>query len=167
MERFVLDLHDRDFCSDAGRIGVKFSMLTALSRIRAFGRGNSGASAVEFALAAPFLFLLLFAIVEFGRAWWTKNSLQYAVERATRYAVVYATGACPSDGTIKTYAANQVYAQSVNSNTFSVTYPAGAPCAAGVTCVNYSFNYSPWFVGDLAPMAAAMTLTGTSCRAHS
>jgi Flp pilus assembly protein TadG len=162
MERFVLDLHDRDFCSDAGRIGVKFSMLTALSRIRAFGRGNSGASAVEFALAAPFLFLLLFAIVEFGRAWWAKNSLQYAVERAARYAVVYATGACPSEGAIKTYAANQVYAQSVNSNTFFVT---GAICAAVVTCVNYSFSYTPWFVGDLAVLEGAMTLRGTSCRA--
>jgi Flp pilus assembly protein TadG len=161
MERFVLDLHDRDFCSDAGRIGVKFSMLTALRRIRAFGRGNSGASAVEFALAAPFLFLLLFAIVEFGRAWWAKNSLQYAVERAARYAVVCAAGTCPSDTAVQTYAANQLYAQSVNSNAFSVTHPAGA------LCVSYSFGYTPWFVGDLAPMAAAMTLTGTSCRAHS
>jgi Flp pilus assembly protein TadG len=161
MERFVLDLHDRDFCSDAGRIGVKFSMLTALSRIRAFGRGNSGASAVEFALAAPFLFLLLFAIIEFGRAWWAKNSLQYAVEVAARYAVVCATGACPSDTAVQTYAANQVYNQSVNSNAFSVTHPVGA------LCVSYSFGYTPWFVGEMGPMAAAMTLTGTSCRAHS
>lgn len=88
-------------------------MLIALSRIRAFGRGNSGSSAVEFALAAPFLFLLVFAIIEFGRAW-AKNS-----------------------------------------------HPAGA------LCVSYSLGYAPWFVGDMAPMAAAMTLTGTSCRAHS
>jgi Flp pilus assembly protein TadG len=161
MERFVLDLHDRDFCSDAGRIGVKFSMLTALSRIRAFGRGNSGASAVEFALAAPFLFLLLFAIIEFGRAWWAKNSLQYAVERAARYAVVCAAGSCPSDTAVKTYPANQLYDQAVNSNTFPITHPAGA------LCVSYSLGYAPWFVGDMAPMAAAMTLTGTSCRAHS
>jgi Flp pilus assembly protein TadG len=161
MERFVLDLHDRDFCSDAGRIGEKFSMLTALSRIRAFGRGNSGASAVEFALAAPFLFLLLFAIIEFGRAWWAKNSLQYAVERAARYAVVCAAGSCPSDTAVKTYPANQLYDQAVNSNTFPITHPAGA------LCVSYSLGYAPWFVGDMAPMAAAMTLTGTSCRAHS
>jgi len=66
-------------------------MLIAFSRIRAFGSGNSGATAVEFALVAPLLFLLMFALMEFGRAWWTKNSLQYAVERATRYAVVRAT----------------------------------------------------------------------------
>jgi Flp pilus assembly protein TadG len=137
-------------------------MAIAFSRMRAFGRGSSGATAVEFALVAPLLFLLLFAIVEFGRAWWTKNSLQYAVERATRYAVVCATGACPSDGAIQTYAANQVYAQSMDSSAFSVTHPAGA------LCVNYSFSYTPWFVGEpLDVLEGALTLTGTSCRAHS
>jgi len=161
MARLTLDLHGHALCFDAGPNGVNFSMSIAFSRMRAFGRGNSGATAVEFALVAPLLFLLLFGIIEFGRAWWTKNSLQYAVERATRYAVVCATGACPSDGAIKTYAANQVYAQSVDSGAFAVTHPAGA------LCVNYSFSYTPWFVGDLAVLESAMTLTGTSCRAHS
>jgi Flp pilus assembly protein TadG len=136
-------------------------MLIGFNRMKAFGRSNSGASAVEFALAAPFLFLLLFAIIEFGRAWWAKNSLQYAVERAARYGVVCAAGSCPSDTAVKTYAANQLYAQSVNSNAFSVTHPVGA------LCVSYSFGYTPWFVGEMGPMAASMTSTGTSCRAHS
>jgi hypothetical protein len=136
-------------------------MAMAFSRMRAFGRGNSGATAVEFALVAPILFLLLFSIMEFGRAWWTKNSLQYAAERATRYAVVCA-GACPGEGAIKTYAANQVYAQSVDSSTFSLP-----PSPPGLLCVSYTFLYTPWFVGDLAILEGAMTLTGTSCRAHS
>jgi hypothetical protein len=114
MERLTLDLHGHDFSSNAGPIGVIFLMLIALSRIRAFGRGNSGSSAVEFALAAPFLFLLVFAIIEFGRAWWAKNS-----------------------------------------------HPVGA------LCVSYSLGYTPWFVGEMAPIMAAMTLTGRSCRAHS
>jgi Flp pilus assembly protein TadG len=161
MARPALDLHGHALCFDAGSDGVNFSMSIAFRRMRAFGRGNSGATAVEFALVAPLLFLLLFAITEFGRAWWTKNSLQYAVERATRYAVVCATGACPSDGAIKTYAANQVYAQSMNSSAFAVTHPVGA------LCVNYSFNYAPWFVGDLDVLESTVILTGTACRAHS
>jgi Flp pilus assembly protein TadG len=136
-------------------------MSTFASRIRAFGRSSSGSSAVEFALAAPFLIVLMFAVIEFGRAWWAKNALQYAVERAARYAVVCSTGACPSDAAIKTYAANQMYDQSANANAFSVTHPAGT------LCVNYSYAYTPWFVGDLDVLAGAMTLTGTSCRAHS
>jgi Flp pilus assembly pilin Flp len=146
---------------DAETIGLGLSMSSALHRMRSFGRNAVGATAVEFALAAPILFLLMFAVIEFGRAWWAKNSLQYAVERATRYAVVCATGACPSDDTVKTYAANQAYDQGVNSNAFSVTHPAGA------LCVSYSYQYTPWFVGDYGPLAGIMTFTGTSCRAHS
>lgn len=136
-------------------------MSTVFTRMRVFGRSNSGATAVEFALAAPILFVLMFAIIEFGRAWWARNSFQYATERAARYAVVCAAGACPSDSAIKTYAANQMTSQGVASSAFSVTHPAGA------LCVNYSFVYTPWFVGDLEVLAGAMTLTGTSCRAHS
>ena len=161
MARLTLGLRGQGFCSDARPIGVTFSMLIAFSRMRAFGRGNSGTTAVEFALVAPLLFLLLFAIMEFGRAWWTKNSLQYAVERATRYAVVCGTGGCPGVGAVQTYAANQVYAQSVDSSAFLVTQPVG------LLCVSYSFIYTPWFVGDLAILEGGMTLTGKSCRAHS
>ncbi len=135
-------------------------MAIALRQIRTFARSTAGATAVEFAFAAPILFLLMFAMVEFGRAWWTKNSLQYAVERAARYAVV-CNGGCPSDTAVQSYAANQVYDQSVASNTFSITHPAGA------TCVNYNFSYAPWFAGEMAVISGSMTMTGTSCRAHS
>lgn len=139
-------------------------MSIAFSRIRAFGRSNTGSAAVEFAFVAPLLFLLMFAIVEFGRAWWARSSLQYAAERAARFAVVCGAGACPGDGAIKTYAANQVYEQSVDSSSFTVTRPVLNGLNA--TCVNYSFNFAPWFVGDLAVLESTLTFTGTSCRAN-
>jgi len=135
-------------------------MTIVFSRLKAFGSGNAGSAAIEFALVAPLLFLLLFAVIEFGRAWWAKSSLQYAAERAARYAVVCAAGACPSDSAIQTYAVNQVYEQSVASSAFSVTHPAGT------TCVNYNFNFAPWFVGDLDVLESTLTFTGTACRAH-
>jgi Flp pilus assembly protein TadG len=135
-------------------------MAIAFIRIRNFGRSTAGATAVEFALVVAILFVLMFAIIEFGRAWWTENSLQYAIERAARYAVV-CNGACPSDGQVATYASNQVYGQTIASSAFSVTHPTGA------TCVNYSYNYSPWFAGQYAALSGSMTMTGTTCRAHS
>src|SRR5689334_2691890 len=119
-------------------------MLTAFNRVRIFGRSNAGATAVEFAMAAPILFALMFAVVEFGRAWWTKNSLQYAIERAARYAVV-CTNNCPSDTQVMAYAANQVYDQTINAGAFSVTHPD-----ATTSCINYTFSYAPWFAGHLA-----------------
>jgi Flp pilus assembly protein TadG len=142
---------------------VSCKMSTAFNRMRAFGDSNTGSTAVEFAFVVPLLFLLMFAVIEFGRAWWAKSSYQYAVERAARYAVVCGTGACPSDAAVQTYAANQVYAQSVDSTSFSVTHFPGPPTA---TCVNYSFNFAPWFAGDMAALQSALTFTGTSCRAH-
>ena len=135
-------------------------MPTAFNRVRAFGRSNAAATAVEFAMAAPILFALMFAIIEFGRAWWTKNSLQYAIERAARYAVV-CTNNCPSDAQVTTYAANQVFDQTITANAFSVTHPD-----ATTSCINYSFNYAPWFAGDFQVLSGSMTMTGLSCRAH-
>src|SRR5262249_2910455 len=133
-------------------------MAIKLNRIGAFGRSTAGATAVEFALAAPILIVLMFAMIEFCRGWWTKNSLQYAAERGVRYAGI-CTGACPSDTAVKTYAANQMKELFLTSNAFTVPHPAGA------TCVNYSFAYTPWFIGsNFDVLESAMTLTGTSCR---
>jgi Flp pilus assembly protein TadG len=136
-------------------------MSIAFSRIRNFGRSNAGSSAVEFAIAAPILFALMFAVIEFGRAWWTKNALQYAIERAARYAVV-CNGGCPGDAAVQTYAANQVYDQTVQSTAFSVTHPD-----ATTSCVNYNFTYAPWFAGHLAVLSGSMAMTGKTCRTHS
>jgi len=135
-------------------------MTIALSRIRKFGRSNAGSTAVEFAFAAPILFLLMFGIVEFGRAWWTKSSLQLAIERAARFAVVCAAGApCASEAAIEAYAATQMTA-AVASSTFKFT-----PSGAGEWCVSYSYPYTPWFVGDYGPLTGVLTFTGSTCRA--
>lgn len=46
-----------------------------------------GAAAVEFALVAPLLFLLLFGIIDLALMFWVNLSMQYAVREGTRYAV--------------------------------------------------------------------------------
>lgn len=135
-------------------------MAIAFSRVRAFGRSDAGTTAVEFAIVAPILFLLLFAIMEFGRAWWTKNSLQYAIERAARYAVICSAN-CPSDAQIATYASNQMYDQTIDASVFQPRHPD-----ANTTCIDYSYSYSPWFVGDFAALSGATTMQGTTCRSH-
>jgi Flp pilus assembly protein TadG len=135
-------------------------MAIVFRRLRTFGCSNAGATAVEFAIAAPILFALMFAVIEFGRAWWTKNALQYAIERAARYAVV-CNGACPSDGQVATYAANQVYDQSIGSGVFAVTHPD-----PNTSCINYNYTYSPWFVGHYEVLSGTTTMQGTTCRSH-
>jgi hypothetical protein len=50
--------------------------------------GNKGSSAVEFAVVAPVLFLVIFGIIEFGWYFFVKHTIQYATREGTRLALV-------------------------------------------------------------------------------
>lgn len=56
--------------------------------MRASGRKQRGAAAVEFALIAVFFFAVLFGIVEFGRGLYLWNSVQEVTRYVAREAVV-------------------------------------------------------------------------------
>jgi Flp pilus assembly protein TadG len=51
--------------------------------------GETGASLLEFAIAATVFLTVLFAVVEFGRALWVHNALSDAARRGARYAVMH------------------------------------------------------------------------------
>ncbi len=51
-------------------------------------RGSRGQSAVEFALVAPLLFLLIFGIVDFGRAMFYQNEVTNATREGARIAIL-------------------------------------------------------------------------------
>lgn len=55
-----------------------------------FRRDERGALIVEFGLIVPILFLLVFGIVDFGRAYFTMNNLAAAVREGARYGSVSA-----------------------------------------------------------------------------
>jgi Flp pilus assembly pilin Flp len=61
-----------------------FSVRTLLSRLR----DESGQSAVEFALVLPLLLLVLFAVVEFSRAYNAYNDLNQMAADGARFAAV-------------------------------------------------------------------------------
>jgi len=56
--------------------------------VRASGKKQRGAAAVEFALIAMFFFAVLFGIVEFGRGLYVWNSIQEVTRYVAREAVV-------------------------------------------------------------------------------
>jgi len=56
-------------------------------------KGNRGQGLIEFALLLPVFLLLLFGMVEFGRAYMTKNILTGAAREAVRRAAVQANSA--------------------------------------------------------------------------
>ena len=60
-----------------------------IRRVRTGHVRSRGQALVEFALVAPFFFLLLFSIVEFGRAIYYVQILNNAAREGARYAIVH------------------------------------------------------------------------------
>ncbi len=117
-----------------------------------------GAAATEFAVIAPLFFLLLFGILEFGRALMVQQVLINASRVGARQA---STTGATSSGVI---AAAQDYASGVAVAGVNVTVtpdPASATPGASVTVTtsvpynNVSWLPAPWFLGG-------KTLTATS-----
>lgn len=59
-----------------------------MAMTRTLLRDDRGAAAVEFAIIAPLLFVLVFGIIDFGRALFTLNNLTSAVREGARFAAV-------------------------------------------------------------------------------
>lgn len=59
---------------------------------------GSGQALVEFALVAPLFFLLIFAIIDFGRYVYYVQILNNAAREGARYAIVHGSNGLPSSG---------------------------------------------------------------------
>lgn len=59
---------------------------------------RSGQALVEFVLVAPLFFLLIFAIIDFGRYVYYVQILNNAAREGTRYAIVHGSNGLPSSG---------------------------------------------------------------------
>ena len=115
-------------------------------------RDSSGASALEFALTAPVLFLFIFGIIELGLLFWTQLGLQHGTEMAARCASVNPT-LCPGSSAITGYAAQQAFGLTLPAQTFSHTTPA---CGNQVSA-SYTFQFPQ--ILNLSPL----TLTAQAC----
>ena len=80
-------------------------------------RSEEGASAVEFAIIAPLLFMLLFGIIGFGLAFLRVQSIRTAVREGGRTAAVGAPVATTQQTTV-----------SAASGYIPSTRPASSPC---------------------------------------
>ena len=81
---------------------------------------------VEFAIVAPLLFLLIFGIIDFGRALFLYNNLQDSARRAARLAAVQLPDPCASTALIQSSARS--YIREFNNS------PSAASAVVNVTC---------------------------------
>ena len=66
---------------------------------------DRGSVAVEFAMISMMFIATLLAVIEVGRAFWTYNTLQYAVESCARY---YLTHTTATDSQLSDYVAGEM-----------------------------------------------------------
>jgi Flp pilus assembly protein TadG len=59
------------------------------TRLFEFVGCRKGSVAIEFALIIPVALMMLFGIVEVGRAMWVRTSLQFVAEEGARYMMVH------------------------------------------------------------------------------
>lgn len=90
---------------------------------------NKGAAAIEFALIAPLLFVLLFGIIEFGAVLYNQAIITNASREGARYAATFytnpanATSERPDCSDIQTYVVTYVNAHFLN---FTSSTPFGS-----------------------------------------
>ncbi len=124
-------------------------------------RSRDGATAIEMAFVLPVFLAFLLGIEEFGRAFWTESTLQYAVEAAARCAAVSPSLCTP---TVEDYAASQAFGLSIPDPAKTFTYTPNATCGASsvstgaLVTASYAFQQ---LVPQLVPLN--VTLSAKSC----
>jgi Flp pilus assembly protein TadG len=103
-------------------------------------KSERGGAAVEFALTAPLLFLVLFGIGDFGVAMFKKEVLTNAGREGARYGIVL-TVPRKTTGQIQTVVQNYLTSGSITSG-YTITTPAACVNTGDDLSVSISYPYA-------------------------
>lgn len=127
-------------------------------KIRIFARSDRAAALVEFAIVLPILLIIVFGIVDFGRALYTANNLTSAVREGARLASTQINPdptTAGSKSAVQTAVSSYVVAFGGNAGapTVSETFTGAPPNMQSITVkiVNYPFQ-------PLTPLAGLIGL---------
>jgi Flp pilus assembly protein TadG len=130
---------------------------------------EAGSTLVEFAIASTVFLIVMFAVLEFGRALWVHNALADAARRGARYAVVHTEGDAAAVKNVVVYGdsagGSKPLVDNLTTANVNVTY-SGFGLSGGtatVTITNYKFQFIVPIVSTSINMPNYMTtLTGES-----
>lgn len=140
-----------------------------MTRLRQFARHDGGASALEFALLAVPLLLMIVGTIEYGRALWTQQAMQ-SLAIATARCIGVSQSECTSSGSYSSTKTNTyliaeaarlgVALQSTNISVNAATSCQGVAGFATVA-INYTFvSAAPAFI---TAMVLGPTLKANAC----
>ena len=121
-----------------------------MPQVKSGVRRDRGAVAVEFALVIPVLLLILFGVMDFGRAMFVKNALTNAAAQAARVASVHSAVTSNSESATVQAVASQVATQ------MGIQSMAGATGSVSVV----KFTLCPPDTATTASAAVASVTTG-------
>ena len=118
---------------------------------------SRGQGLVEFALIVPIFVILLFGMIEFGRAWMTKNILTGAAREAVRiYAVI------PYDNVVaESRAVNILSSAGLDSNRWTISIYSD-PVDNNIMRTDVSYNFPVFIVGLIPGLSTNNILLSTS-----
>jgi Flp pilus assembly protein TadG len=137
--------------------------------LRGFPRARRGATAVEFALVVAPMLLVLMGISEFGRFFWTAQSLQRVATRGARCVGLLQSDCAVASAYSASATISYVQAQAQNYGvtlTSAMIVPSASATCGGVTNfasirINYTFTT---LVPTLIPaLAAGLPVTAKAC----
>jgi Flp pilus assembly protein TadG len=118
-------------------------------------RSERGAIAVEFAILVPVFLLLVFAIMDFGHAFYMKQIVSNASREGARYGTRYTGSAATAlDPTINSWVSTK-YSSLLPPGADLKVVPGGAGYTSGTTGDDLSVQVTAtkhwWVVGSLVP----------------
>lgn len=112
---------------------------------------DRGVAAVEFAIVLPVFIMLVMGIVDFGRIYWIKSSMQYVVEQSARHAMVNSD---ITEAALETYAYAQETSVSGSGAVFDATIDASGAINFMTITGTYTFNFITPLVGTTLTLNA-------------
>ena len=128
-----------------------------------------GATLVEFSIAATVFLVVVFGVIEFGRALWTHNALSDAARRGARYATLHSAAEIEQVKNVVVYGnadgSGTPLVPNLTTDNVSVDYSSFALNAGtvSVSVTDYQFQFIVPIVGTTITMPNyTTTLTGES-----
>jgi len=103
-----------------------------------FLKDRRGAAVVEMAFVLPLFILFVLGIIEFGRAYWTWDSMQLSIDEAGRYAMTNITA---SDAQIVSVAQNNLYGLAPGNFTITSKSQVSSGVTYKVITATYPFSF--------------------------
>ncbi len=118
--------------------------------LRVFRRREHGQALVEFSLVAIVFFILVFGMIDVGRAVWNYNALAQATREGTRYAIVHgADSTNPSgpgdDADVETEVEKFAGGLNLSQLTVQTTWLNGSNTSGSSVTVTSQYTYEPIF----------------------